>query len=106
MPLDARGFGKPQRCKSCNATFTVAWGRDPGSGKAVPVVMAQRQAAPKAQSGPSTSSGVAGTPPPVQDTVNALCGCGNSKRVPAKQKNSPPRCAQCGKMMRIEDAPL
>jgi len=106
ISLDARSFGRPQRCKSCQSTFTVAWGQDPKTRKAIPVVMAQRPAASKAQAGPSAASGATGAPPPVQDTVNALCGCGNSKRVPAKQKNSPPRCAQCGKMMRIEDAPL
>ncbi len=100
MALDARAFGRPQRCKSCNATVTVAWGRDPKTRQTIPVAMTQKKEAPKSPSGP------AGAPPPVQDTVKALCGCGNSKRLPASQKNSPPRCPQCGKMMRIEDVPL
>ncbi|MBV8881847.1 MAG: hypothetical protein JO332_17950, partial [Planctomycetaceae bacterium] len=65
--LDARGFGKPQRCKSCSATFTVAWGRDPGSGKAVPVVMAQRKPASKAPAGTAAPSGAGLVPPPVED---------------------------------------
>ncbi|HZE98030.1 MAG TPA: hypothetical protein VE981_13455 [Planctomycetota bacterium] len=101
--LDAREFGKPRPCRSCGATVTVAWGRDPNTRKTVPVAMTQKKAAPKAPSGPSTPSGATAL---LQDTLKAFCSCGNSKRVPESQRNSPPRCAQCGKIMRIEDAPL
>ncbi|HLY11001.1 MAG TPA: hypothetical protein VKW04_16995 [Planctomycetota bacterium] len=100
MSLDARGFGKPQSCRACGATVTVAWGRDPKTRQTVPVAMTQKKASARAPDVPT------GAPPPVQDTVKAFCACGNSKRVPASQKNSPPRCAHCGKLMRIEDAPL
>lgn len=113
--LDARGFGKPRGCSKCGATVTVAWGRDPRTGKTVPVAMTQKKPTPRTPAGPAAPSGAPGAtaataaataPAPVQDTIKAFCACGNSKRVPAKQKNSPPRCAQCGKMMRIEDVPL
>jgi hypothetical protein len=104
--LDARGFGKPRPCSKCGATVTVAWGRDPKSGRTVPVAMTQKKAAPKASAGPSAPAVAPAAPSPVQDTVNALCSCGNSKRVPARQKSSPPRCVQCGRIMRIEDVPL
>jgi len=104
--LDARGFGKPRPCRTCGATVTVAWGRDPKSGKTVPVAMSQKKAAPRPPAGPSAPAGAPPAPPPPQDTVKAFCGCGNSKRVPASQRNSPPRCPHCGKMMRIEDVPL
>jgi hypothetical protein len=106
ISLDARGFGKPQSCRTCGATVTVAWGRDPKTGRTVPVAMTQKKAAPKAAGAPAAASGGGAAPPPVQDTVKALCACGNSKRVPASKKDSPPRCPQCGKMMRIEDVPL
>lgn len=110
--LDARGFGKPRPCRACGATVTVAWGRDPKTHKTVPVAMTQKKAAPKALAGPSAPSapsvppGATAVPTGVQDTVKAFCACGNSKRVPASQKDSPPRCLQCGRLMRIEDVPL
>jgi len=104
--LDARGFGKPRPCGKCGATVTIAWGRDPNTRKTVPVAMVQKKAAPRPPAGPSVPPGGAAPPPPVEYTLKALCGCGNSKRVPESRKNSPPRCPQCGKMMRIEDAPL
>jgi len=105
--LDARGFGKPRPCGKCGATVTVAWGRDPRTRKTIPVAMTQKKPAPKAPAGPvAPPSGATAASAPVQDTVKALCSCGNSKRVPEKQKNSPPRCPQCGRLMRIEDAPL
>lgn len=108
--LDARGFGKPRPCGKCGAIVTVAWGRDPNTRKTVPVAMTQKKAAPRAPAGPPAPSGAPppSTPasPPVQDTVKAFCTCGNSKRVPGAQRNSPPRCVQCGRMMRIEDVPL
>lgn len=101
--LDARGFGKPRPCAKCGATITVAWGRDPNTRKTVPVAMTQKKAGPKAA---GTVTGGPAATPPVGYTLKAFCGCGNSKRVPESQKNSPPRCNQCGKMMRIEDVPL
>jgi DNA-directed RNA polymerase subunit RPC12/RpoP len=107
--LDVRGFGKPRPCVKCGATITVAWGRDPNTRNTVPVAMVKKKAAPKASAGPSAPPGatVSGPPgPPPEFTVKALCGCGNSKRVPESKKNNPPRCAQCGKIMRIEDAPI
>ncbi len=104
--LDVRGFGKPRPCVKCGATITVAWGRDPNTRKTVPVAMVQKKAGPKGQAGPSAPSGTVAGPPPPEYTVKAFCGCGNSKRVPESKKNSPPRCGQCGKMMRVEDAPI
>jgi hypothetical protein len=110
--LDARGFGKARPCRACGATVTVAWGRDPKTHKTVPVAMTQKKAAPKAPAGPSAPSapsvppGATAAPTAVQDTLKAFCACGNSKRVPESQKNSPPRCMQCGRLMRIEDVPL
>ncbi|HEV3029450.1 MAG TPA: hypothetical protein VG457_17860 [Planctomycetota bacterium] len=104
--LDARGFGKPRACSTCGATVTVAWGRDPKSGKTVPVAMSQKKTALRPPAVPAAPAGAPAAPPPPQDTIKAFCGCGNSKRVPASQRNSPPRCLHCGKMMRIEDVPL
>jgi hypothetical protein len=104
--LDARGFGKPRPCGRCGATVTVAWGRDAGTRKTVPVAMTQKKAATRTPAGPPAPSGGAGVLPPVQDTVKAFCACGYSKREPASKRNSPPRCPQCGRMMRFEDVPL
>ncbi|MBI3857000.1 MAG: hypothetical protein HY293_15035 [Planctomycetes bacterium] len=97
LTLDARSFGKPRPCR-CGASVTVAWGRDPKSRKTVPVAMTQKKAAPKA------TAAAPAAPAAPQDLVKALCGCGNSKRVPASQSRNPPRCI-CGKLMRIEEAP-
>lgn len=108
--LDARGFGKPRPCAKCGATITVAWGRDPNTRKTVPVAMTQKRAGPKAMGtvsgGPAAPAATGVVPPTVAYTLKAFCACGNSKRVPENQKNNPPRCPQCGKMMRIEDVPL
>lgn len=93
MTLDARSFGRPRPCRSCGASVTVAWGRDPGSRKTVPVAMsraADRAAAqPKGQERPYT----------------AFCGCGYSRPVPASEKATTPRCPGCGKLMVVENAP-
>lgn len=106
--LDVRGFGKPRPCAKCGATITIAWGQDPNTRKTVPVAMVQKKAGPKGPAGSVSSAPAASglVPPPVEDTVKAFCACGNSKRVPASKQNSPPRCNQCGKMMRIEDVPI
>ena len=104
--LDARGFGKPRPCAKCGATITIAWGRDPKTHNTVPVSMVQKKAGPKAPAGSVALTGGSAAVPPVEYTVKALCGCGNSVRVPESKKNSPPRCRQCGKMMRIEDVPI
>jgi CDGSH-type Zn-finger protein len=103
--LDARGFGKPRPCRTCGATVTVAWGRDPDTHKAVPIAMTQKKAAPRAPEGPSVPSGATAASPAVQDTIKAICRCGYSKRVPASLRIGPLRCPQCGKKMRIADVP-
>jgi len=101
MTLDARGFGKPRPCRSCGATVTVAWGRDPHSRKTVPVAMTQ---APRKPATAVPAPAAPGAPSQVQDTVKAFCSSGHSKRVPAAQRSNPPRCL-CGKLMRIEEVP-
>jgi hypothetical protein len=106
LTLDARQFGKPRPCRSCGATVTVAWGRDPRSRQTVPVAMTQQKKAaapaPKAPAGGSVAPGAAA---PTQELLKALCACGNSKRIPASQRNKPPLC-MCGRTMRVEDVPI
>jgi predicted RNA-binding Zn-ribbon protein involved in translation (DUF1610 family) len=96
MSLDARAFGRPRPCRSCGATVTVAWGRDPKSRKTVPVAMSKAPA----------RGGVAAAPAKEPERpYTAFCGCGYSRPVPPSEKNTTPRCPGCGKIMVVENAP-
>jgi hypothetical protein len=95
MTVDARAFGRPQACRSCGATVTVAWGRDPRSRKTVPVAMSKAPARGKSAS-PAKEA---------ERPYTAFCGCGYSRPVPASEMDTTPRCPGCGKIMVVENAP-
>jgi hypothetical protein len=91
MTLDGRAFGRPRACRSCGATVTVAWGRDPMSRQTVPVVLGKAPAR--------------GGAPSKDVPYTAFCGCGYSRPVTAGEKNTTPPCPGCGKLMVVENAP-
>ena len=84
--LDARLFGKPRVCKKCGSNVTVMWGKDPKTGRNVPVAVtkAKLRAGVRADQAPSI----------------AYCACGYKLPVTSK---APPNCPGCGKLMVVED---
>ncbi len=86
LTLDAREFGRPRKCRSCGVAITVAWGRDPGNYKSIPVVV-NRGGKPAS---------------PQRPRVVAVCECGYTETL---EPGRIPPCPRCRKRMRIrEDA--
>jgi predicted RNA-binding Zn-ribbon protein involved in translation (DUF1610 family) len=81
--LDARAFGRPQVCKKCGGSFTVAWGKDPNTRKAAPVAV-------------SLARKRAVTP------LLVVCSCGYRRAVTAAEAAGHNRCPGCGKVMIVE----
>ena len=86
--LDARDFGRLRLCKSCGASFTVAWGRDKTTRKPVPVAVAQAR----------MRAGVRSDRTPFV----AACRCGYRRPVSQAEAATTPKCPGCGKTMTVE----
>ena len=78
--MDARGFGRPVVCKKCGGSYTIGWGKDPKTQKAMPIAVAL------ARKGVSTPLQVA-------------CSCGYRRPVTASEAAGHNRCPGCGKVM-------
>lgn len=81
--LDARSFGRPTVCKKCGGLFTVGWGKDAKTGKAVPVVA-------------SVAKKRAATP------LAVVCSCGYRRAVTPQEAAGYNRCPGCGRSMIVE----
>ena len=81
--LDARSFGRPQVCKKCGGLFTVGWGKDPKTGRAMPLAA-------------SVAKKRASTP------LAVVCSCGYRRAVTPQEAASHNRCPGCGKSMIVE----
>lgn len=86
--LDARAFGRLRLCKSCGASFTVAWGKDKTTRKPVPVAVAQAR----------MRAGVR----PDRTPFVASCRCGYRRPVSETEAATTPKCPGCGKTMTVE----
>lgn len=86
--LDARLFGKPRVCKKCGSNVTVMWGKDPATGRNVPVAVTKAK----------LRAGVR----PDQAPSIAYCACGYKLPVASKAQTAPPNCPGCGKLMVVE----
>jgi len=88
--VETRLFGQPQVCHSCKVAFTVVWKKDPRSGAAVPMAVAQaRKSAPR--------EGAAG--------LFLVCACGYRRAVSPEEAARNNRCPGCGKWMFVEKPP-
>ena len=81
--LDARSFGHPRVCQKCGASFTVAWAKDPVSGRNAPVAVSLARKRP---------------PTPLR----LACPCGYTRAVTAAEAARHNRCPGCGKEMIVE----
>src|SRR5436853_428197 len=81
--MDARSFGRPTVCKTCGGSFTVGWGEDSKSKKAVPVAV-------------SLARKRSDTP------LQVHCSCGYRRGVTAAEAALRNRCPGCGREMVVE----
>jgi hypothetical protein len=85
--MDARMFGRPNVCKKCGGSFTVAWGKDPRTKKAVPMAVAMARKRSDA-------------------TLQVHCACGYRRAVTPAEAAERNRCPGCGRDMIVEKPPV
>jgi len=81
--MDARSFGRPTVCKKCGGSFTVGWGKDPKSRKAVPVAVSLARKRSEA-------------------ILQVHCTCGYRRPVTPAEAAERNRCPGCGRDMIVE----